>query len=295
MKGIVLAGGSGTRLYPMTSAINKHLLPIYDKPMVYYPLSILMMAGIRDILIISTPEDLPNFKALLKDGSQLGINLSYAEQPSPDGLAQAFIIGEEFIGSEPVAMVLGDNLFYGAGLIERLRKAVKNAEMGIATIFGYLVKDPERFGVIEMASDGKVLSLEEKPEKPRSNYVATGLYFYDNRVVKFAKKVRPSWRNELEITDLNNMYLEKGELDAITLGRGFVWMDAGTPQSLADATTFIRFVEQFQDLKIACLEEIAYSNGWISKEAVEALVKKNAKNGYGKYLSRVLKDPQTVR
>lgn len=291
MKGIVLAGGSGTRLYPMTTAINKHLLPIYDKPMIYYPLSILMMAGIKDILIISTPEDLPNFKNLLKDGDRFGISLSYAKQPSPDGLAQAFIIGEEFIGNDDVAMVLGDNLFYGAGLIERLRKAVNNAEKGKATIFGYFVKDPERFGVIEIGTNDKVVSIEEKPKKPKSNIAATGLYFYDNRVVEFAKKVKPSWRNELEITDLNNMYLEKGDLEVVTLGRGFVWMDAGTPQSLADATNFIRSVEQFQDLKIACLEEIAYYNGWISNEDVDEQAQRNSKNDYGKYLSRVLKDP----
>lgn len=291
MKGIVLAGGSGTRLYPMTSAINKHLLPIYDKPMVYYPLSILMMAGIRDILIISTPEDLPNFKTLLGNGERFGIHLSYAEQPSPDGLAQAFIIGEDFINNEPVAMVLGDNVFYGGGLIERLKRAVKNAENGRATIFGYAVKDPERFGVIELGKDGKVISIEEKPKQPRSDFAATGLYFYDDRAVEFAKKVRPSWRNELEITDLNNMYLEKGDLDAITLGRGFVWIDAGTPQSLADASDFIRSVETYVDLKIACLEEIAYNNGWIGKEQVEDVAKKNAKNDYGKYLTKMLRDP----
>ncbi len=288
MKGIVLAGGSGTRLYPMTSAINKHLLPVYDKPMVYYPLSILMMAGIRDVLIISTPEDLPNFKTLLGTGERLGIKLSYAEQPSPDGLAQAFIIGEEFIDGEPVAMVLGDNLFYGGGLVERLKSAVKNAQNGRATIFGYKVRDPERFGIIEMGPDNKVISVEEKPKKPRSNYAATGLYFYDQRAVEFAKRVKPSWRNELEITDLNNMYLQEGDLDAIMLGRGFVWMDAGTPQSLADATNFIRSVEQFQDLKIACLEEIAYNNGWIDKTHIEEFVGVNSKNDYGKYVARTL-------
>ncbi len=291
MKGIVLAGGSGTRLYPMTTAINKHLLPIYDKPMIYYPLSVLMMAGIKDILIISTPEDLPNFKTLLKDGSQLGIKLSYAEQPSPDGLAQAFIIGEDFIGQDPVAMILGDNIFYGSGFVERLRKAVRNAESGRATIFGYQVKDPHRFGIIEFSEGGKVKSIVEKPENPKSNYAATGLYFYDNRAVDFAKKVRPSWRNELEITDLNNMFLEKGDLDVVLFGRGFVWMDAGTPQSLADATYFIRTVEQFQDLKIACLEEIAYHNGWISRETVESIVQGNSRNDYGRYLALMLKDP----
>lgn len=288
MKGIVLAGGSGTRLYPMTSAINKHLLPVYDKPMVYYPLSILMMAGIRDVLIISTPEDLPNFKTLLGTGERFGIKLSYAEQPSPDGLAQAFIIGEEFIDGEPVAMVLGDNLFYGGGLVERLKSAVKNAQNGRATIFGYKVRDPERFGIIEMGPDSKVISVEEKPKKPKSNYAATGLYFYDKRAVEYAKRVKPSWRNELEITDLNNMYLHEGDLEAIMLGRGFVWMDAGTPQSLADATNFIRSVEQFQDLKIACLEEIAFNNGWIDRSQIEEFVGLNSKNDYGKYVARTL-------
>lgn len=291
MKGIVLAGGSGTRLYPMTSAINKHLLPIYDKPMVYYPLSILMMANIKDVLIISTPADLPNFKTLLGTGEQFGIELSYAEQPSPDGLAQAFLIGEKFINNEPVAMVLGDNLFYGSGLVDRLKMAVKNAENGRATIFGYKVRDPERFGIIEMGHDGKVLSVEEKPKQPKSNYAATGLYFYDQRAVEFAKKVKPSWRNELEITDLNNLYLNEGDLDAIMLGRGFVWMDAGTPQSLADATNFIRSVEQFQDLKIACLEEIAFNNGWIGKLQIEEFVNQNRKNEYGKYIARTLLGP----
>lgn len=286
-----MAGGSGTRLYPMTSAINKHLLPIYDKPMVYYPLSVLMMAGIRDILIISTPEDLPTFKNLLGDGGRLGINLSYAKQPSPDGLAQAFIVGEEFIDGQPVAMVLGDNLFYGSGFVEKLRGAVRNAEKGRATIFGYFVKDPERFGIIEYSPEGKVRRIVEKPEEPRSNYAATGLYFYDRRAVEFAKQVRPSWRNELEITDMNNMYLEAGDLDVVLLGRGYVWMDAGTPQSLADATYFIRSVEQFQDLKIACLEEIAYHNRWIDRASVEEIIESNSKNDYGKYLARMLKDP----
>lgn len=272
----------------MTSAINKHLLPIYDKPMVYYPLSILMMAGIRDILIISTPEDLPNFKNLLGSGKELGINLSYAEQPSPDGLAQAFIIGEEFIGKDSVVMVLGDNMFYGSGLRERLKMAKINAENGRATLFGYAVKDPERFGVIEIGENGKVLSVEEKPKQPRSNYAATGLYFYDNRAVEFAKKVKPSWRNELEITDLNKMYLEAGQLDAIVLSRGFVWMDAGTPQSLADASTFIRSVEQFQNYKIACLEEIAFNNKWIDREQLQRIIGKNKNNDYGKYLAKLL-------
>lgn len=286
-----MAGGSGTRLYPMTTAINKHLLPIYDKPMIYYPLSILMMAGIKDILIISTPEDLPNFKTLLKDGSRFGIKLSYAEQPSPDGLAQAFIIGEDFIVDDDVAMILGDNIFYGSGMKDSLMTAMKNAKDGKATIFGYMVKDPKRFGVIELNADGKVLSIEEKPKQPRSNIAATGLYFYDNRVVEFAKKVKPSWRNELEITDLNNMYLKQGALEAVTLGRGFVWMDAGTPRSLADASYFIRSIETFQDLKIACLEEIAYQQGWIKSEMVEEIIRLNNKNDYGKYLARMLKDP----
>jgi glucose-1-phosphate thymidylyltransferase len=291
MKGIVLAGGSGTRLYPMTSAINKHLLPIYDKPMVYYPLSILMMAGIRDILIISTPEDLPTFKNLLGDGSRRGINLSYAKQPSPDGLAQAFIVGEEFIDGQPVAMVLGDNLFYGSGFVEKLRRAARNAEKGRATIFGYFVKDPERFGIIEFSPEGKVQRIVEKPKEPRSNYAATGLYFYDRRAVEFAKQVKPSWRNELEITDMNNKYLEIGDLDVVLLGRGYVWMDAGTPESLADAGNFIRSVEQYQGLKIACLEEIAYNNGWISREELETFAMKNSNNGYGKYLAWLLKEP----
>lgn len=285
-----MAGGSGTRLYPMTTAINKHLLPIYDKPMIYYPLSILMMAGIRDILIISTPEDLPNFRTLLKDGKRFGIKLSYAEQPSPDGLAQAFIIGEEFIGDDNVAMILGDNIFYGSGMNESLKLAMENADHGKATIFGYMVKDPERFGVIELNADGKVLSIEEKPKQPKSNIAATGLYFYDNRVAGFAKKVRPSWRKELEITDLNNIYLEQGDLEAVTLGRGFVWMDAGTPRSLADASYFIRSIETFQDLKIACLEEIAYHQGWITSDTVEEIIRSNIKNDYGKYLERMLKD-----
>jgi len=246
-----------------------------------------MMAGIRDILIISTPEDLPTFKALLKDGEQFGIHLSYLEQPTPDGLAQAFIIGEDFIGDDAVAMILGDNVFYGAGLIDRLKRAVENVEKGRATIFGYLVKDPERFGVIEMGRDGKVLSVEEKPTRPRSNYAATGLYFYDNRVVEFAKRVVPSTRNELEITDLNGLYLKEGDLDAIILSRGFFWMDAGTPQSLSDASSFIRSVEEHQGLKIACLEEIAFNNGWISREHVEDLISNNRNNEYGKYLARI--------
>jgi glucose-1-phosphate thymidylyltransferase len=288
MKGIVLAGGSGSRLFPMTSVLNKHLIPIYDKPMIYYPISILMLAGIREILIISTPEDTPHFRNLLGDGSRFGIQLTYAVQPSPDGLAQAFIIGEDFIGKDDVAMVLGDNIFYGAGLKERLLKAVENAKKNRATIFGYYVKDPERFGVIEINSEGKVASIEEKPKQPRSNYAATGLYFYDNRAISFAKEVKPSWRNELEITDVNNMFLQAGDLDAILLGRGYAWMDTGTPDSLSEASDFIRSIERHQGLKIACLEEIAFNNGWINMEVLREIVQKNAKNDYGKYLAKIL-------
>jgi len=288
MKGIVLAGGSGTRLYPMTSVLNKHMLPIYDKPMIYYPLSVLMLAGLRDILIISTAEDTPNFKSLLGNGERFGIKISYAVQPSPDGLAQAFIIGEEFIGDDAVAMILGDNIFYGSGLRERLQRAVKRAEEGKATIFGSYVNDPERFGVIEFGDDGKVTSLEEKPKVPKSNYAATGLYFYDNRVVGFAKKVKPSWRNELEITDDNNMYLAEGDLEAVHLGRGFAWMDTGTPESLVESSNFISSVEKHQGLKIACLEEIAYHNGWIERAVLEEFAKKYSKNDYGKYVAKVI-------
>lgn len=288
MKGIVLAGGSGTRLYPMTSVLNKHMLPIYDKPMIYYPLSVLMLAGLRDILIISTAEDTPNFKSLLGNGERFGIKISYAVQPSPDGLAQAFIIGEEFIGDDAVAMILGDNIFYGSGLRERLQRAVKRAEEGKATIFGSYVNDPERFGVIEFGDDGKVISLEEKPKVPKSNYAATGLYFYDNRVVGFAKKVKPSWRNELEITDVNNMYLAEGDLEAVHLGRGFAWMDTGTPESLVESSNFISSVEKHQGLKIACLEEIAYHNGWIERAVLEEFAKKYSKNDYGKYVAKVI-------
>jgi glucose-1-phosphate thymidylyltransferase len=288
MKGIVLAGGSGTRLYPMTSVLNKHLLPIYDKPMIYYPLSVLMMAGIREILIISTPEDTPNFRTLLGDGERFGIKITYKIQPSPDGLAQAFILGEEFIEKEDVAMILGDNVFFGGGLKEKLGKAVSNVKKGKATIFGFHVNDPERFGVIEFSKDGKVRSVEEKPKQPKSSYAAIGLYFYDNRVIDFAKKVKPSWRNELEITDVNNMYLEAGDLEAIALGRGFTWVDAGTPESMAEASNFIRMIENHQGLKIACLEEIAYINGWVSRETLEELGKKYSKNDYGRYLLKVL-------
>ncbi|OPY32639.1 MAG: UTP--glucose-1-phosphate uridylyltransferase AglF [Methanomassiliicoccales archaeon PtaU1.Bin124] len=288
MKGIILAGGTGTRLYPMTSILNKHLLPIYDKPMIYYPMSVLMLAGIKDILIISTPEDTPNFQQMLGDGERYGIHLSYEVQPSPDGLAQAFIVGEKFIGDEPVAMILGDNLFYGSGLSERLKRAVDNAKRGKATVFGSLVKDPERFGVIEFDEKWSVVSIEEKPKKARSNFAATGLYFYDNRVVSFAKKVKPSWRNELEITDVNNMYLANGDLEAIPFSRGFTWMDMGTPESMAEASEFIRSVERQHGLKIACLEEIAYRNGWIGREALEPYAKKWENNDYGRYLLRIL-------
>ena len=269
MKGIILAGGSGTRLYPLTMVTSKQLLPIYDKPMIYYPMSVLMNAGIRDILIISTPADTPRFQELLGDGHQFGVNLSYAVQPSPDGLAQAFIIGADFIGDEPVAMVLGDNIFAGHGLKKRLKAAVENAEGGKgATVFGYYVDDPERFGIVEFDKDGKAISIEEKPEKPKSNYCVTGLYFYDNRVVEYAKNLKPSARGELEITDLNRIYLEEGNLNVELLGQGFTWLDTGTHESLVDATNFVKTIEQHQHRKIACLEEIGYLNGWISKEEV---------------------------
>ena len=269
MKGIILAGGSGTRLYPLTKVTSKQLLPIYDKPMIYYPMSVLMSAGIRDILVISTPQDLPRFKDLLGDGRQFGVRLSYAEQPSPDGLAQAFIIGEEFIGDDTVAMVLGDNIFAGNGLSKRLKAAVANAESGKgATVFGYYVDDPERFGIVEFDSDGRAISIEEKPEHPKSNYCVTGLYFYDNRVVEYAKNLKPSKRGELEITDLNRIYLEQGELNVELLGQGFTWLDTGTHESLVEATNFVMTVEKHQHRKIACLEDIAYMNGWITREEV---------------------------
>lgn len=286
MKGIVLAGGSGTRLYPLTRVTSKQLLPIYDKPMIYYPLSILMTAGIKDILIISTPEDLPRFRELLGDGSQFGISLSYLVQPSPDGLAQAFIIGADFIGSDSVAMVLGDNIFHGHGLEKRLRAAV-NVEKG-ATIFGYYVDDPERFGIVEFDKNGKAVSIEEKPKQPKSNYCVTGLYFYDNRVVEYAKNLKPSARGELEITDLNKIYLEQGELNVELLGRGFTWLDTGTHESLVDATNFVKTVEQHQHRKIACLEEIAYLNGWITREDILGIYEILKKNQYGQYLMDVL-------
>ena len=272
MKGIILAGGSGTRLYPLTKVTSKQLLPIYDKPMIYYPMSVLMNAGIRDILIISTPQDTPRFKDLLGDGHQFGVNLTYAVQPSPDGLAQAFIIGADFIGNDTVAMVLGDNIFVGHGLKKRLKAAVENAESGKgATVFGYYVDDPERFGIVEFDKDGKAVSIEEKPAHPKSNYCVTGLYFYDNRVVEYAKNLKPSARGELEISDLNRIYLEDESLNVELLGQGFTWLDTGTHESLVDATNFIKTVEQHQHRKVACLEEIAYLNGWISKEDVLAV------------------------
>ena len=288
MKGIILAGGSGTRLYPLTKVTSKQLLPIYDKPMIYYPMSVLMSAGIRDILIISTPQDTPRFQELLGDGSQFGVQLSYAVQPSPDGLAQAFIIGEEFIGNDCVAMVLGDNIFSGHGLKKRLRAAVRNARTGKgATVFGYYVDDPERFGIVEFDSEGHAISIEEKPEHPKSNYCVTGLYFYDNRVVEYAKNLKPSKRGELEITDLNRIYLEQGELNVELLGQGFTWLDTGTHESLVEATNFIMTVENHQNRKIGCLEDIAYINGWISREQVEEVIKV-CKNQYGRYLQDVL-------
>lgn len=290
MKGIVLAGGSSTRLYPLTTVTSKQLLPIYDKPMIYYPLSVLMGAGIRDILIISTPQDTPRFQELLKDGKQFGMNFAYKVQPSPDGLAQAFTLGEEFIGNDTVAMVLGDNIFAGHGLNERLKKAVHNAESGKgATVFGYYVSDPERFGVVEFDKDGKAVSIEEKPEKPKSNYCVTGLYFYDNKVVKYAKGLKPSARGELEITDINRIYLESGRLNVELLGQGFTWLDAGTHDSLVEATNFVKTVERHQHRKIGCLEELAYLNGWIDREQLLAVIEPLKKNQYGAYLMDVLK------
>ena len=289
MKGIILAGGSGTRLYPLTRVTSKQLLPIYDKPMIYYPLSVLMSAGIRDILIISTPADLPRFEALLGDGHQFGLCLSYKVQPSPDGLAQASTLGADFIGNDTVAMVLGDNIFSGHGLRKRLIAAKQRAESGNgATVFGYYVDDPERFGIVEFDQTGKAISIEEKPEKPKSNYCVTGLYFYDNRVVEYAKSLKPSPSGELEITDLNRIYLEQGDLHVELLGQGFTWLDTGTHESLVEATNFVKTVEQHQHRKIACLEEIAYLNGWITKEDVLKVYEELKKNQYGQYLKDVL-------
>lgn len=288
MKGIVLAGGSGTRLYPLTMITSKQLLPIYDKPMIYYPLSTLMLAGIKDILIISTPRDLPNFKNLLGDGSDYGISLSYAEQPSPDGLAQAFLIGEEFIGDDACAMVLGDNIFYGNGFSKILKEAVKNAEENHrASVFGYYVDDPERFGVVEFDENNKVISVEEKPKNPKSNYAVTGLYFYDNKCVEYAKQVKPSARGELEITTLNNIFLEKGALDVKLLGRGFAWLDTGTMDSLLEAGQFVQMLEKRQSIKISAIEEIAYINGWITKEKLLESAERYGKSTYGAHLKKV--------
>ncbi|MDR0514729.1 MAG: glucose-1-phosphate thymidylyltransferase RfbA [Coriobacteriaceae bacterium] len=288
MKGIILAGGAGTRLYPLTTVTSKQLLPVYDKPMIYYPLSVLMMAGIRDILLISTPQDLPNFKRLLKDGSDYGVSMSYAEQPSPDGLAQAFIIGEEFINGESCALVLGDNIFYGNGLGSHLRDAVERSEtQGGATVFGYWVEDPERYGVVEFDKDFNAISIEEKPLKPKSNYAVTGLYFYDERVCGFAKEVKPSDRGELEITTLNQMYLEDGSLNVVTLGRGFAWLDTGTMESLLDAAEFVRAVERTQGLSISVVEEIAYHNGWIDREKLLDCAGRYGKSPYGAHLKLV--------
>ena len=291
MKGIVLAGGSGTRLHPVTRGISKQMLPVYDKPMIYYPLSVLMLAGIREILVISTPEDLPSYQKLLGSGADFGIQLSYAEQPSPDGLAQAFIIGESFIGDSSVCLVLGDNIFYGYGFSAMLRDAAQLASG--ATVFGYHVNDPERFGVLEFDTSGKVISLEEKPVKPKSSYAVTGLYFYDNRVVDIAKQVKPSERGELEITDVNRAYLESGELNVSLMGRGFAWLDTGTHDSLMEAGQFVQTIEHRQGLKVACLEEIGYRNGWLSAEALQQQAGALAKTGYGQYLQQVL-DSETT-
>ncbi len=290
MKGIVLAGGAGTRLYPLTMVTSKQLLPVYDKPMIYYPISTLMLAGIRDILIISTPEDTPRFQHLLGDGRQFGLSLSYKVQPSPDGLAQAFLLGEEFIGDDACAMVLGDNIFYGNGFSKLLKEAAQNAENGRATVFGYHVEDPERFGIVEFDENGKVISVEEKPANPKSNYAITGLYFYDKDVVEYAKQVKPSARGELEITTLNNIYLKKGRLDIKLLGRGFAWLDTGTMDSLVEAAAFVQMVEKRQGIKISALEEIAYKNGWIDKETLLKSAEKYGKSPYGVHLKKVAED-----
>ena len=287
MKGIILAGGAGTRLYPLTMVTSKQLLPVYDKPMIFYPLSTLMLAGIREILIISTPQDLPNFRNLLGDGSQYGLQLSSKVQPSPDGLAQAFLLGEEFIGDDTCAMILGDNIFYGAGMGKMLRDAVLKADEGLATIFGYYVSDPERFGIVEFDENGKVISVEEKPRHPKSNYCITGLYFYDNRVVEYAKQVKPSARGELEITDLNRLYLEDGTLNVKLLGRGYAWLDTGTMDSLAEATAFVRTIQQWQGIEISAPEEIAYTNQWISREKLLEAAQRYGKSPYGEHLRKV--------
>lgn len=289
MKGIVLAGGSGTRLYPLTRGVSKQLLPIYDKPMVFYPISTLMLAGIRDILLITTPEDQAGFKRLLGDGSDFGINLEFAVQPSPDGLAQAFVIGEEFIGDDSVCLVLGDNIFYGQSFSKQLEIAKEKTKEGLATVFGYQVKDPERFGVVEFDTDMKAVSIEEKPTQPKSNYAVTGLYFYDNRVVDFAKKVKPSERGELEITSINDMYLQDSSLNVELLGRGFAWLDTGTHESLHEASSFVQTIEHVQGLKVACLEEIAWRNGWLLDHKVTSLAKPMLKNDYGQYLMSLVK------
>lgn len=289
MKGIVLAGGAGTRLHPSTIAVSKQLLPIYDKPMIYHPISVLMLAGIREILIISTPADLPNFERLLGDGSRFGVKFSYKEQPSPDGLAQAFILGEEFIGNDDVALVLGDNIFYGDGFSGKLKNVVENTKNGGATVFGYYVKDPQRFGVVEFDQNGSAISIEEKPQEPKSNYAVTGLYFYDNKVVEYAKSLKPSARGELEITDLNNIYLKEGKLNVELLGRGFAWLDTGTHHSLLQASQYVHTIEENQGIKIACLEEVAYRMGFVTKENLEKHIAKYSNNDYYNYVRDIIR------